>query len=182
MTAREVSALEGEKLIPFSPTFSRLKSEQTNPMLEWFFYEMVQGQDISPTEEIPQSLLPPESPGSMIFPSIQYNSRMEMAMQQLPVLGLYNTLDLCAAFVQGQGMAPYDNFDADKAVRSAARKYGVEADIILPMSKVTAIRQEQAEAQQAAEQMAAEAATADAFAKAGSVKKDSVVGEALQAA
>lgn len=181
MTAREIAERASEKLIPFSPTFSRIKNEFTNPMLQWLFNEMLMAQDFGPWEEIPQGLAIEQQNGLFIIPpTIRYNSRMEMAMQQLPTLALYNTVELCMAISQGKGLPPFDNFDWDKGVRDAAVGYGMDADIIKPMTKVDEVREQQAEAQQAMEQQQQAMAGADAAAKLGSVKQDSLVGKALE--
>lgn len=182
MTAREIGAREAEKLIPFSPTFSRLKSEFTNPLIQWLFDEMLHFGDIGGVDEIPQTLIRQTDKGLYVAdPVIQYLSRLEMSMQQLPTLGFYNVLDLCKVIAEGsQNPGVYDNFDTDKGVRNAALKYGVEAEIIRSETDVQQLRNARAEAQQAMEEAQMQMAGADMASKLGSVKSDSVVGKAIE--
>jgi len=184
MTAREVDERASEKLIQFSPTFSRLTTELSNPLLQWLFSTLLMQGAYGPAEGIPQSLAIQMEGGLFIAPpSVQYSSRIALALRALPAVGFWRTIELCNAIAAGkQDPSVWDNFDVDLAVRNYAIGSGVDSDIIIPMIRVEDLRRARAEAQQQAEQMAQAAAAADMAGKLGGIKPDSMVGQQLQSA
>ncbi len=184
MTAREVMERSQEKLVNFSPTFARIQVELTNPLMRWLFDTLLEQGAYGPVEEIPSSLIQ-EVPGGLFIatPQVQYSSRIALALRQLPTLGFWRTLDMCAAIATGkQSTEIYDCFDTDAAVVNDAINNGVDPDIIRPKHVRDQIRNARAEAQRAQEEQEQMAAQADAAGKIGSIKQDSVAGKMIQQA
>lgn len=180
MTAREVAERSQEKLIQFSPTFSRLTTELFNPLLERLFGILLRAGKLGAP---PQSLLQPidETRALVPMPKVRYSSRIALTLAALPSLGYQRTLERLAVTSQ---LAPevLDLLDFDKAERAAAIADGVDPDVIRPQADVDARRQARAEAQAQAQQMEQAAAAADAAAKVGRIPGDSPVGQRLGAA
>jgi hypothetical protein len=94
MTAREVSERAQEKLIQFSPTFSRLTSELFNPLLERVFGILLRAGRLGALEQIPPGMVQIIGPGQgyVAPPNVQYSSRIALALRALPSLGYHRTL------------------------------------------------------------------------------------------
>lgn len=178
MTAREVSERAQEKLIQFSPTFSRLTSELFNPLLERVFGILLRAGRFG---EVPTGMIQPlnEVTGYLPTPKVQYASRIALALRSLPSLGYQRTLERLGAVA---GIAPQvlDNFDFDKAERGTALSDGMPADYLRPENDVLEERQVRAEQQAQMQQQAAAMQAAEAVSKVGRVPADSPVGQALQ--
>lgn len=169
MTAREVSERASEKLIQFSPTFSRLVSELFNPMLERILGILMRGGHLGAVDQIPQSVM-----GSPY--RIQYSSRLALALRALPGLGYQRSLERLLALAP---IAPsvLDNYDLDKAERETAMADGVPPEYLRSKKDVDDMRAARAAAAAQAEQQAAALAAVDAGSK---VKADSPLANALQ--
>lgn len=173
MTAREVSERSQEKLIQFSPTFSRLTNELFNPLLERVFGILLRSNALG---EVPESMVVPigQNMGFVPTPRVQYASRIALALRALPSLGYARTLERLATVSQ---IVPsvLDNYDFDKAERATSLSDGVPADFQRPQKDVDDLRKARAEqaAQKAQQQQAAQAA--DALSKVGRVPADSPV-------
>jgi len=180
MTAREVAERSQEKLIQFSPTFSRLTTELFNPLLERLFGILLRAGKLG---RPPKSLVQPidETRALVPMPKVRYSSRIALTLAALPSLGYQRTLERLAVTSQ---LSPgvLDLVDFDKAERAAAIADGVDPDVIRPAADVEAMRQARAEAQAQAQQMEQAAAAADAAAKVGRIPGDSPVGQRLGAA
>ena len=178
MTAREVSERAQEKLIQFSPTFSRLTSELFNPLLERVFGLLLRAGRFG---DVPRSMIQPinETTGFVPPPKVQYASRIALALRSLPSLGYQRTLERLGAVA---GIAPQvlDNFDFDKAERETALSDGVPADYLRSENDVQEERQARAEQQAQMQQQAAAMQAADAVSKVGRVPADSPIGQAIQ--
>ncbi|SKA88848.1 Bacteriophage head to tail connecting protein [Prosthecobacter debontii] len=178
MTAREVAERSQEKLIQFSPTFSRLTTELFNPLLERIFGIILRGGQLGTP---PQSLLIPvnETQAFISPPKVRYSSRIALALASLPSIGYARTVERLTALVQ---VAPHvlDNFDLDRAERQAALADGMDADCLVPEADVKKTRQERADQAAQQQQMMQAAAAADAAAKVGKIPSDSPVGKQLE--
>ncbi len=187
MTAREVAERSSEKLIQFSPTFSRLTTELFNPLLARLFAIGLRKGLYGRPEEIPQAAMRRIS-GELVdipTPQVQYSSRIALAMKQLPSMALDRTLERVMAIGQAQimgtqGADVMDNFDWDNTARETALGDGTPADFILPTDKRDKLREDRAAAQQAAMEREQAMATAEAAAKVGGIPPESPVSSALQ--
>lgn len=181
MTAREVSERSQEKLIQFSPTFSRLTSELFNPLLERVFGILLRGGRLGPIDQIPQGMIQVlgNGQGYIAPPNVQYSSRIALALRSLPALGYQRTLERLGAVAQ---MAPdaLDNFNFDKAERETAMFDGVPMDFLRPEKERDEMRAARAAAQQQAQQQAAAMQAADTASKLGRVPAESPVGQIIQ--
>jgi hypothetical protein len=184
MTAREVAERSSEKLVQFSPTFARLTTEMTNPLLEWLFSTLLVQGAFGSVESVPAALQVQVKGGVFIAPpSVEYSSRIALALRALPTVGLWRTLELAGAIAQATGSPEVmDNFDFDEAIRAGAINDGVSADIIVPKHVVDARRTARAQAQAEAMQMQQAALMADAAGKVGNIKPDSVIGQQMKGA
>lgn len=175
MTAREVAERTAEKLVQFSPTFARRSSEVLTPLLRWLFLELLVQGDFGRVEDWPQELLSPDGTG-IALPVIQFSSRIAIAMQQLPTIGAFRTLEMAAEIVKMSGSpAVLDNLEVDKILREAAITNGMSAENLVPEYVVADLRKARAQAQQQAEQMAAMEQMASAAGKVGGIKKDAAI-------
>lgn len=177
MTAREVAERSQEKLIQFSPTFSRLTSELFNPLLERVFGILLRAGRLG---EVPTSMVQrlSDTTGFVPVPNLRYSSRIALALRALPSLGYQRTLERLSA------VAPIipsvlDNFDFDKAERDTAMTDGVPVDFLIPKEQVEEVRKQRAAQQAQQAQMQQAAVAADAAAKVGRIPADSPVGKVI---
>lgn len=179
MTAREVSERSQEKLIQFSPTFSRLTSELFNPLLERVFGILLRAGRLGP---VPESMVVrlSESQGFVAPPKIQYASRIALALRALPSIGYQRTLER-VQMVAGVAPQVLDNLDFDKAERATALNDGVPAEFMRPEDEVQKLRQDRAAAAAQAQQQAQAQQAAQAVGQLGKVKADSPVGKMIDA-
>jgi hypothetical protein len=169
MTAREVAERSQEKLIQFSPTFARLTNELFNPLLERVFGILIRRGAFG---EVPLQL-------QGLPYSVQYSSRIALALRSLPSIGYSRTLERVGSMAE---LVPsiLDNFDFDAAERATALSDGVPADFLMPVQKRDEMRKARAEAQAAAQKQAELAQQADALGKVGKIPADSPVGNVIQ--
>lgn len=169
MTAREVAERSSEKLIQFSPTFSRVSSELLGPALERVFGILARSGRLG---MVPQTLA-----GQPY--RIQYSSRLALALRALPAIGYQRSLErvLAIAAIHGEVL---DNYDLDRAERDTALSDGVPPSFLRKASDVQKIRDARAEAEAQARQMEQAAAGAKALSDVGSVKPDSVAGKIVE--
>lgn len=178
MTAREVAERSSEKLIQFTPAFARKTTELLNPLLRRVFSLLAR-----------QGLFPPPPREAMIQggdggwfldePDITYTSRIALAIKAMHNASWIRTLETIVPLIP---IRPdiLDNYDIDKISRDGARNDGLPADWITPEEKRDEIRQSRAEAAAKQAEIEQAAMMADAAGKAGNVKPDSVLGQALQ--
>lgn len=180
MTAREVAERSQEKLIQFSPTFSRLTTELFNPLLERIFGILTRAGKFG---DIPPSLLQPidETRAFLPMPKVRYSSRIALTLAALPQLGYQRMVERMAGVSK---FAPQvlDLVDWDKAERDAAIADGVDVSILREEAAVEEIRQARAEAQAQQQQLEQAAAAADAAAKVGRVPANSPIGQQISTA
>ncbi len=179
MTAREVSERAQEKLIQFSPTFSRLTSELFNPLLERVFAILLRNGGFG---AVPAEMIVPvdKERGFVAPPKMQYSSRIALALRALPVVAYSRTIERVSALAQ---IAPQvlDNYDFDKAERDTAMQDGLPPAYLrseTDRDEMRATRREAAAEQQKQEALAMQV---DALSKAGRVPSDTPVGKVIAA-
>lgn len=178
MTAREVAERASEKLIQFSPTFSRLTVELFNPLMERVLSLLVAGGAL---EDPPKELLV-QAPDGVVYlptPNVQFLSRIALSMKAMHGVALQRTVEMIGATMQlDPTVGRY--FDLAAAVREDALNNGLPARFLRDTDEVQ--QQLAAESQQVAQEkqmmMAGEAAkTVGAL---GKVPQDSPLAQALQ--
>lgn len=177
MTAREVAERSSEKLIQFSPTFARMTTELFNPMLKRVFALLLRGGHFPPP---PQEAIVVGPDGAFLpEPRVSYNSRIALAIKSLDNSAFGRTMEMVAPLSQ---LRPdiLDNYDLDRISRDMSRNDGLPADWMLPEDEVSAIREQRAQQQQALAQMQQAEMAANAAAKAGTIKADSALGQAIE--
>lgn len=183
MTAREVAERSSEKLIQFSPTFSRLVTELFNPMLQRVFGILLRAGKFGSLEEIPQSMITPISPdqGTLSIPRVEYASRLALALRALPSIGYQRTLERVGMVAQ---MKPdvLDNYDFDAAERETAMTDGTPSGFLVPVSLRDKTRKARAEAQAAQDQQMQQMAAAESLSKLGGISKDSALASMMPTA
>lgn len=173
MTAREVQERSAEKLIQFSPTFARMTTELFTPMLRRVFGILVRIPGVFPSP--PPKLL---KSGFMPEPELSYSSRIALAIKALENNSFARSMELTLPLLQVRPDI-LDNYDLDTIERDKARNEGLPARWLMDEDKRDEIRSARAEAAKQAQQAAVAEQVANAAAKAGSIKQDSVVGQAL---
>lgn len=177
MTATEVTERAAEKLIQFSPTFSRLSVEFYQPTLKRVFrllYNM--GKFPPPPRSVVQIL-----GGTVLIaePSIVFNSRIALAMKQMENVGFLRTMNSLQPIA---ALKPdlLDHYNWNAIVRDMARNDITPEDWILPAEQVQAIQQARAEAQQRLEHAQIAEQASGAVAKLGSVPHDSPIADIIK--
>jgi hypothetical protein len=102
-----------------------------------------------------------------------------LAIKSLHNLAFMRTMERLAPIIP---LKPeiLDNYDMDAVSRDLGRNDGVPADWILDTDKRDQMREERAAQMQAMQEQQQMMAQADMAAKAGSIKSDSMVGQAIQ--
>jgi hypothetical protein len=168
MTAREVAERSAEKLIKFSPTFSRMTTELFNPMLRRVFAVLArQGKFPPPPQELDMIGFIPE-------PEISYNSRVALAIKQLENASFIRMSEMLLPYANIRPEM-LDNYDLDEITRDMARNDGLPARWLMEEEMVAQMRAQRAQAAQAQMQSEQLERTASALGKAGAVKQDSVL-------
>lgn len=178
MTAREVAERSAEKLIQFTPAFARKTTEVLNPLLQRVFGILMRaGKFPQPPQEVliqtPEGLAVPD-------PEIAYNSRVALAIKALQNTAFYRTMELILPLSQTQPDI-LDNFDLDTISRETSRNDGLPADWMRKTEDRDKIRAARAEAIAAEQEQQAALAASQAAKNVGSIKPDSVAGQALAA-
>ena len=178
MTATEVRARESEKLLAFSPAFSRLTSELLTPLLKRVYGICIR-QGLFP--ELPKALMQQAPDGSLYSPDpkIQYSSRLALAVKAMEVSAVDASLQRTQQLLQiTQDFSVTDNLDTDKIIRDSALAEGLDPEFLRSTDEMAQMRQQRQQAQQAAAQQQMQQHLADTAAKVGSVKQDSLLGQA----
>lgn len=179
MTAREVAERASEKLIQFSPTFSRMTVELFNPLMERLFGIMLRGGKYG---EVPPELVQPaaqEGMGYVPLPEIQYTSRIALSLRAAHSVGLARTIELTTV------LAPFapqvvKQFDWAGAIREDALNNGMPAEFIRTKDDVAKEMEMEAQALAQAQQMEAANMAADSASKLGKVPAESPVGQKVK--
>lgn len=174
MTAREVSERSAEKLIQFSPTFARMTTELFTPLLRRVFGILVRTPGLFPPP--PPELL---RAGFLPEPELSYSSRIALAIKALENNSFSRSMELTLPLVQVRPDI-LDNYDFDAIIRDGARNDGIPARWLVDKDDRDKLRAARAQQQAQAAQVQQATAMAGAAAKAGSIKKDSLLAQALQ--
>jgi hypothetical protein len=174
MTAREVAERSAEKLIQFSPTFARMTTELFNPMLKRVFALLARQGKFPPP---PQQLV---MIGAIPEPEIHYNSRIALAIRQLENAAFIRTSEMLLPYAQIKPEM-LDNYDFDEISRDMARNDGLPARWLMDEEMVAQQRAQRAQAAQQAMQAEQLEQTASALGKAGAVRNDSMIAQAMGA-
>lgn len=177
MTAREVAERASEKLIQFSPTFSRLTVELFNPLMERLLGILLETGAI---DEPPDSLavLGPDGKAYLPAPEVSYSSRIALSMRAMHGVALQRTLELVGVAAQIDPTV-VRQFDWAAAIREDAMNNGLPARFIRPKDEVDAEVQAAAEQAAQAQQLEAANMAADAASKMGKIPADSPVAQQL---
>jgi hypothetical protein len=182
MTATEVNARNAERLSQFSPTFSRLTTELLTPLLRRIYGILARNGALP---EPPQALIQ-VSPDGMEYlpePQVVFNSRIALAVKSMEIAATDRGLQRAMGLVQlTQDPTVLDNFDTDKIAREGAIADGMDPEFLRDTSQRDQMRQQRQAAQQQQADTQQQAHVADMAQKAGSIKKDSVLGTALSSA
>lgn len=151
-TAREVAALEQEKIMMLGPVLTRLHAEMLDPMVNNLFTFLVEQNRI---EEPPEELRGREL--NVEYISVLAKQQMASAEQ-----GIGN-------FIQTLGMISQinpnalDKLDVDRAIDHIADYEGVPPDMVVSSDRVAFIRQARAQQQQQQQELAQAQQTASAM-------------------
>ena len=146
MTATEATLRQAEKVMQFSPTFSRLTSEFLDPMLRRIFGILWrQGKLPDPPEEI---MMQNEDRSIVVpVPDIAYNNRISLAIKAQQNTQYAEFMAIHQPIIEIDP-SMLDNLDSDAQFREGWRNAGLPEDSILDKEEVEATRQARAEAQQ----------------------------------
>jgi len=180
ITATQVRAMESEKLVLISPTYSRLTTELLIPLVKRVYGILARRGLLPPP---PQELIQLNPMGEAFIPEPQviFNNRMSIAVGTRSVQVIDDVVGSAVQLASATGdMSPLDNFDFDKIVREKTLANGGDPDFLRDVQQVAQMRQQRA--QQAAQQaqMQQQAHQADIAQKLGSVKPDTAAGAQLQ--
>jgi len=180
MTATEVAERASEKLVQFSPSFTRKTTELLSPMLRGVFGILIRAGQFPPP---PPDAIIMDAMGQPILPEpeVSYVSRVALAIRAMHNLSLARTMERNAVIAQ---MRPevLDNFKWDIITRETSRNDGLPSDWLADESDVEDMRRARAEAEAKMQQQQETLAMADAAGKAGSVKSDSALGQMMSQA
>jgi hypothetical protein len=161
MTAREVAERASEKLVQFSPSFTRFMAD-FGVLMERIFNILWRAGVFGKPEELPAAVLRRNQAGKVELPTprVVYQSRLALAIRQAETAAADRLVERVATVYQ---IAPdvLDNIDLDAYVRTVGRNDGVPEAILRPKAQVDAMREDRRKAQeaQAKQQQMLEAAT-----------------------
>jgi hypothetical protein len=179
MTATEASLRQAEKVMQFSPTFSRLTSEYLDPKLRRIFSILWrQGKMPQAPEEI--QMVTQDRNVVVPVPNIAYSNRISLAIKSQQN-SAYS--EFMAIHQMGIEMNPaiLDNLDTDTQFRDGWRNAGLPEDSLRPEEEVEETRRARAE-QQAQQQQMEQAQQAASMVKDASAANGGEIPEELSAA
>ena len=179
ITATQVRAMESEKLVLISPTYSRLTTELLIPIVKRVYGILARRGLLPPP---PQSLiqLAPNGEPYIPEPQVIFNNRMSIAVGTRSVQIIDEVVDRTVQLSSATGdMSPLDNFDFDKIVREKTLANGGDPDFLRDPQQIAQIRQGRAQQAQQQAAMQQQAHQADIAQKLGSVKPDTAAGAEL---
>lgn len=169
MTAREVSELAAEKLMPFSPSFTRFTAD-FQVMMEAIFAILYRAGVFGSVKEgtIPQEVIRvlDNGMGEIPPPKVIYQSRIALAIRQSETAAADRLVERAMNFAQVDPSA-MDNIDADQYLRQSGRNDGVSDDILRSEKDMQALREARAEAAEQQAQLEQAKTAADAAGKVG---------------
>ena len=166
MTAREVAERSSEKLMQFSPTFTRFMADFEVMMVRIFNILFRAGVFGAPQDLPPEVLRRTERGIELPPPKVVYQSRIALAIRQAETAASDRLLERVIA---SAGLAPdaLDNINLDEYLRMSARNDGVPEKVLRPEADMLQMREDRLKAQQEAQQKAEVAAMAEGAAKLG---------------
>jgi hypothetical protein len=180
MTAREVSERASEKLIQFSPTFSRMTVELFNPLMERLFGILLRSGKFG---EVPTELV--EDHGNGIgfvpVPEIQYTSRIALSLRATHSVAMQRTIEMVSSLASFSPEV-VKHFDWSGAIREDALNNGLPAKFVRPLEEVNEEMQAEAQAAAQAQQQQQAAMMVDGASKMGRIPADSPVGRKVSEA
>lgn len=180
MTAREVAERSAEKLVQFTPAFSRKETELLTPLLRRVFGILYRGGHFP---QPPDEIWVVEQSGHkwLPLPEIGYTSKIALAVKALANIAFARSMEMLAPLIN---LRPeiLDNFNIDQITRDGARNDGIPSDWLLSTEERDQIRAARAQALAQQEQMNQALAMADAAGKAAKVTPDSTLGRAIDQA
>lgn len=180
MTATEVAERATEKLVQFSPSFTRKTTELLTPMLRAVFGILIRsGRFPAP----PQDAIQRDAMGEPVLPEpeVSYVSKVALALRAMHNLSLARTMERNAIIAQVRPEV-LDNFKWDTIARETARNDGLPSDWLADESDVENERAARAQMQAQMQQEQSMLNMAEAAGKAGSVKQDSALGALMNQA
>lgn len=158
MTATEATLRQAEKVMQFSPTFSRLTSEFLDPMLKRIFAILWREGKMP---EAPQEIMQVQEDMSIIVPvpNIAYSNRISLAIKAQQATAYSEFMAINQPNIE-MNPSLLDNVDGDLHFRESWRNAGLPEDNLATEQDVEEIRQSRAEAQAQQAQMEQAAAAA----------------------
>ena len=180
MTATEVAERSTEKLVQFSPSFTRKTTELLTPMLRSVFGILIRGNKFPPP---PAEAIIRDQMGQPVLPEpeISYVSKVALALRAMHNLSLARTMERNAVIAQVRPEV-LDNFRWDVIARETARNDGLPSDWLAEEVDVENERAARAQMQAKMQQEQSMLNMAEAAGKAGSVKQDSALGALMNQA
>lgn len=177
MTATEVSERAAEKIVQFSPSFARKTTELLTPMLRAVFGTLLRGGHF-PTP--PKEAAVPDVQGqpSIALPDVSYISRVALAIRAMQNRSFQITMEMSAPVAQIRPEV-LDNYNFDAIIRAVARNNGMPAQWLADANQIEESRAARAKAQAEMQQQQQMLSAAEAAGKAGSVKQDSALAQAI---
>lgn len=146
MTAREVSELAAEKLLPQSTTFTRFTAD-FQVMMERIFAILFRAGAFGKMEEIPQAVIRrvPGQPAEVPSPKVIYQSRLALAIRQAETAAADRMIER-ALTIEARMPGALDNIDTDAYIRLSGRNDGVSEKLLRPVKDRDQLRAAKAEA------------------------------------
>lgn len=150
MTAREVTELAAEKLMPFSPSFTRFTAD-FQPGMERIFCVLFRAGAFGNPNELPKAVISKDNEGNTIVPApkVVYQSRIALAIRNFETAAADRMVERALGVAQVDPSI-LDSIDMDSYIRLSARNDGVSEDVLRPKEMVQQLRDQRA--QQAEEQ------------------------------
>jgi len=180
ITATQVRAMESEKLVLISPTYSRLTTELLIPLIKRVYGILARRGLLPPP---PDALIQLNPMGEAFIPEPQvvFNNRMSIAVGTRSVQVIDEVVGSAVQLAAATGdMSPLDNFDFDKIVREKTLANGGDPDFLRDTQQVAQMRQQRQQQAAQQQQMAQQQHQADIAQKLGSVKPETAAGAQLQ--
>lgn len=140
MTATEVVRRENERLVTFSPVFSRLVRELLDPLLIRIFNGLLRADEIRLTFEMSGNY------------DVQYQSRISVMLDNLRNQGFFQYIQIIGSLVQ-LNPTMLDHIDFDVIVRDMARSTNIPSGYLKSQESVAAAREQRSKQQQEAQQL-----------------------------
>jgi len=162
ITAYQAMQMASEKLVMFSPTFTRLTTEFCTPCTQSIFAILYRGGYFP---DAPASVFAPNQRGEMelVLPQVAYTSKVALAIKALENRSIMELISILGPILSVSPDA-IDNVEVDKLVRTLMRNQSMPTQVIRPMEEVLAKRDARAQ------QMAAQQAIASAQGVAAAAK------------